>query len=102
VLLAENGQRAVDLFSEYRRDIRLIILDLTMPVLNGEEALLKLREADPLIPIVLSSGYNQAEIVRRFPRQTVIGFIQKPYTVRQLNEAIAKALPDSIANLTQP
>ena len=101
VLLAEDGKQAVELFTEHHRKTRLIILDLTMPVMSGEESLDLLRKVDPQIPIVLSSGYNQVEIIRRFTKQNITGFLEKPYTVTQLREAIAKALPDSVANLTR-
>ncbi len=95
VLLAEDGKQAVELFTEHHRKTRLIILDLTMPVMSGEESLDLLRKVDPQIPIVLSSGYNQVEIIRRFTKQNITGFLEKPYTVTQLREAIAKALPES-------
>jgi CheY-like chemotaxis protein len=93
VVLATDGKQAVELFKKDHGNIRLIILDLTMPVMGGEEALVKLREVDPLIPVLLSSGYNQVEIIQRFTKQTITGFIQKPYTVAQLNEAVTNALP---------
>jgi CheY-like chemotaxis protein len=95
VLLAKDGKHAVELFKDHRGKIRLIVLDLTMPVMNGEEASVLLRDADPVIPILLSSGYNQVEIIERFAKQNITGFIQKPYTVTQLKEAIANVLQDS-------
>ena len=92
VLLATDGKQAVDIFKEHRRDIRLIILDLTMPSMNGEESLNLLRGVDRDVPILLSSGYNPVEIIRRFKPQNIAGFIQKPFTVKQLNAAVEKAL----------
>ncbi len=92
ILLAENGLEAVGRFQELRDKIRLIILDLTMPVMGGEEALSLLRGIDPHIPILLSSGYNQVEIIRRFTKRNVNGFLQKPYTVKQLQESVERAL----------
>jgi PAS domain S-box-containing protein len=92
LLVAENGKQAVDLFTQHHGVIRLIILDLTMPVMSGDEAISLLRGIDPAIPILLSSGYNQVELIRRFNRQNITGFIQKPYTAKQLTEALAKAL----------
>lgn len=94
VVLAKDGKEAVDLFAKYRGKIRLIILDLTMPVISGEEAIIKLRRLDPQIPILLASGYNQVEIIRRFTKQKITGFVQKPFTIAQLHEAVAKALPN--------
>jgi CheY-like chemotaxis protein len=92
LLIAENGNQVVDLFAEHRRIIRLIVLDLTMPVMSGDEAISLLRGIDPAEPILLSSGYNQVELIRRFTRQNITGFIQKPYTAKQLTEALAKVL----------
>jgi PAS domain S-box-containing protein len=91
-LLAENGKAALDLFGQRREAIRLVILDVTMPVLNGEEVLARLRDMDPQIPILLSSGYNKADIIERFARQEISGLLQKPYTSAQLSNAVARAL----------
>lgn len=92
VMLAENGKLAVDLFKQHSGNLRLVILDLTMPVMGGEEAMSLLREIDPCVPILLSSGYNQVEIIRRFTTQHVNGFIQKPYSISQLTNAVTKVL----------
>ncbi len=92
VLLAADGKKGVELFEAHRHEIRLILLDLTMPVMNGEDAAAAIRSIDPDIPIIISSGYNQAEVVDRFAAHGIAGFIQKPFTTKKLAEKINSVL----------
>ena len=94
VLLAENGREAVDLLRGHGAEISLVLLDLTMPVLGGEEALRELRRVRPDVKIVLSSGFNEAEAIQRFAGERLSGFIQKPYSAGQLAEKV-KAILES-------
>jgi CheY-like chemotaxis protein len=80
VLEADNGLAAIELFREHSSDIALVILDLTMPKMGGEEAFPELRKIRPDVKIVVSSGYNESEAMTLFDGQRVSGFIQKPYT----------------------
>jgi CheY-like chemotaxis protein len=84
VLLAENGQEAVDLFGEVHARVNVVVLDMTMPVMGGEEALRLMKAIDPGVRVVLSSGFNEVEAVRRFTGKGLAGFIQKPFTARAL------------------
>ena len=61
-----------------------IILDLNMPVMGGEEALLHLRRIRADVPVILTSGYNQAEAMLRMGGKGVSAFLQKPFTVDQV------------------
>jgi PAS domain S-box-containing protein len=92
VLLAENGRQAVDLLRSHREEVGLVLLDLTMPLLGGEEAVRELRRVRPDVKIVLSSGIDEAEAIQRFAGQRIAGFIQKPYTAGQLAEKIKTVL----------
>lgn len=92
VLLAEDGQAGVELFARVHRQIALVLLDLTMPRMGGEEALTRLRAIRPDVPVILSSGYNEAEILRRFTVQPVAGFVQKPYTATRILSKIQEVL----------
>jgi signal transduction histidine kinase/CheY-like chemotaxis protein len=93
VIEAENGKRGLQIFEEHGENISLVLLDLTMPVMNGEEALQRIRRIRPRVPIILSSGFNEAEALRRFGLASVSGFLQKPYTSAKLAETAQKALP---------
>ena len=88
VLLAENGQIAVDLFTEARDRISLVLLDMTMPVMNGEEKLLHLQRIEPGVKVILTSGYDESEAMVRFQGAGLAGFIQKPYTASRLVERV--------------
>lgn len=63
--------------------------------MNGDESPIQLRRVDPDVPILLSSGYNQVDIIRRVKPQNIAGFIQKPFTIKQLNTAVEKALDEA-------
>ena len=79
VITASNGVEGVALYRERAADVRLVLLDLSMPGLSGEETFHQLREIDPAVRVVLSSGYSEAEATRRVSAQGLAGFIQKPY-----------------------
>lgn len=84
VLAAADGADGIALYAQWQAEVSLIILDLSMPGLSGEETLAGLRRLDPTVPIILSSGYSQREATRRFAGQTVSGFLQKPYDAEAL------------------
>ena len=92
VLVAENGQAGVDLFRSHSDRISLIVLDLTMPVMGGEQAFDLLRAIRADVPVVLSSGYSEIEAAGRFAGKDFAGFIQKPYDVNRLIETVGSAL----------
>ncbi len=92
VLTAHNGQAGVELFRQHSGVVALIVLDLLMPVMGGEETLEQLQAINPAVPVLLSSGLDQLEASRRFGGKRAAGFIQKPYDVSRLLEAIAAAL----------
>jgi PAS domain S-box-containing protein len=98
VLTAENGALGVDLLHSEADRIRCVVLDLTMPVMSGEEALSRMREAHPRIPVILSSGFNEAQAVRQFEGKGLAGFLQKPYTAGRLLNAVESVIAQAEAN----
>lgn len=90
VLTAGDGQEAVEIFRFRGKEIALVLLDLTMPRMNGEEAFRELRRIDPGVRVVLSSGYSEQEIAARFAGRGLAGFIQKPYQVERLRETLKR------------
>jgi two-component system, cell cycle sensor histidine kinase and response regulator CckA len=91
VLTASNGREALDLLLK-GSEVALVILDLTMPVLTGEQMVPMIRAARPEIPIILSSGYSEAEVQRRFTSSGIAGVLQKPYNVDELISKIKGVL----------
>lgn len=92
VLTAADGREAVELYARRNKEIDLVILDLTMPRMDGEAACRELRRIDEDIRVIVSSGYNQQEVSRQFAATALSGFIQKPYTMRKLESAINEVL----------
>ncbi|HXI39920.1 MAG TPA: PAS domain S-box protein [Bryobacteraceae bacterium] len=92
VVLAENGNEGVQLFQVLAEKVSAVLLDMAMPVMNGEEALRRLKAINPAIKVILSSGYNQVETIRRFTGEGLAGFIQKPYSTSALVEKIRSVL----------
>jgi two-component system, cell cycle sensor histidine kinase and response regulator CckA len=95
VITAEDGYQGVSRFTELHADLSLVILDMTMPVMSGGEALRRMRTINPGVPVVLSSGFNEMEAIQRFTGEGLAGFIQKPYTVTTLAEKIRAVLQGS-------
>ncbi len=91
-LVARDGAAAVQLFRENRTEIGLVLLDLSMPGLSGEQTFEELRRLDPTVRVLLSSGYSEAEATRRFVGRGLAGFIQKPYRPEHLVDAVRRAL----------
>jgi CheY-like chemotaxis protein len=84
VLLAGNGAEALAVFSRNVRRISLVLLDLVMPVMSGEEALPHLLSMNPDAPVIVSSGHGEEECRVRLKEPRVAGFLQKPYTAASL------------------
>jgi PAS domain S-box-containing protein len=92
VLVAENGREGVDLFRLVHEKVALVILDMSMPVMSGEETLRNLRLIDSETPVILSSGFNEVEAIRRFTGKGLAGFIQKPYSALDLARRVKTTL----------
>lgn len=91
---AEDGPSALLLFDRHRTELRAVLLDMTMPLMSGEEVFRELRLRDPGVRVVLSTGYAQVDARRLGGLIGLRGFLQKPYSVRQLSETLSRALED--------
>ena len=69
-----------------------MVLDLTMPHIDGEEAFRELRRIRADVPILISSGYNAQDVTTRFAGKNLSGFLQKPYAPRELIGALREIL----------
>ena len=91
-LQAGDGLEALGMLRQHHLRICLMVLDLTMPQKDGAETYQTLRQEGFSTPVILSSGYSETEAVQRFPGAGLAGFLQKPYRVAELMEAVRKAL----------
>jgi PAS domain S-box-containing protein len=91
VVTAEHGAQALELFDNIPDEVKLVLLDVNMPVLDGGETALALRERKPDIPILVMSGIADEDALGRFETMRISGFIPKPFAPDQLAQAIAIA-----------
>jgi two-component system cell cycle sensor histidine kinase/response regulator CckA len=92
VLTAANGREAVEKFAAARTEITLVLLDLTMPVLGGEEAFRAMRQMRPDVRVVLMSGYSSHELASRYGAEGLAGFVQKPFRLEELEACLTTVL----------
>jgi two-component system cell cycle sensor histidine kinase/response regulator CckA len=92
VLRAEDGAQGVAIFDANRGRIDVVLLDLSMPGLSGEETFRRLRRIDPGVRVILSSGYDGNEARERFGASAPFAFLQKPYRPDQLLAEIGRCL----------
>ena len=92
VLTAGNGREALEIFNPKKDEIACVILDLTMPRMDGEETFRELRRIKPDVRVVLSSGYNEQEVTQKFIGKGLAGFIQKPYRMAELGRKLREVI----------
>ena len=84
VLTAKDGVEEIQVFQNHTPNIHLILLDLTMPNMNGAECFENLRKIDPDIPVIISSGFSKEMGADELMEQDANGFLQKPYIIGSL------------------
>lgn len=92
VLSAPDGRTGVEIFRRNAKDIDVVLLDMTMPGMRGDEVFHSLRHIREDACVILSSGYAEQEAVSRFVGAHPAGFVQKPYTIDRLVESIGAAM----------
>jgi PAS domain S-box-containing protein len=91
-LSAVDGQDGINVFRENADSITCVLLDLTMPRMDGGEAYHAMKRIQADVPIILSSGFDEIDITERFGESGIAGFIQKPYKLVKLREAVQRAI----------
>lgn len=92
VLTASTGTEAVHLFEENSSSIRLVLLDRTMPGMDGEEVLSNIRQIDPSTAVILMSGYKERDALRGLDPDHLSGFLAKPFRPSDLLRELKRAL----------
>ena len=83
VLESPTGEEGVAVHRRHAGAIGLVVLDLTMPGMNGVDALREIRRVDPAVPVIVASGYAAQDSVEDL-RSPGVSFLQKPYSALQL------------------
>ncbi len=92
VVTACDGREAVAAVERPDLQIDLVLMDLTMPHMDGKEAFQIIRRLRPTLPVILSSGYNEQESIQSFSGRGLDAFLQKPYTLRALEQTVFEVL----------
>ncbi len=92
VVTAKDGFQALELYRKLRDHLSLVILDFTMPVMDGSDVFNELLAINPRVPVVLSSGFAEQESIRAMLARGLRGFIPKPYTQKKLLEQVRSVL----------
>lgn len=94
VLTSEDGQESVEVFRQRVHELSLVLLDMTMPRMEGKDAFREMRRINPDVPVILMSGYNEQDATNEFCGRGLAGFIQKPFKPEDLYRKIAEILGD--------
>ena len=92
VVEAADGREALALFELRHGELDLVLMDLTMPHLDGHQAFLQMRAVDASVPVILTSGYSEEEVLREFLGRGLAGFLAKPYQRSQFMAVLQQAL----------
>jgi len=92
VLVASGGEEAIDLFSRHREDIDLVILDLVLPGMMGEEILDALKKLDPGVKVLVTTGYGSAPSLERVRKMGALDIVTKPFDFDRLLDSVRSAL----------
>ncbi|WP_026374797.1 response regulator [Aestuariibacter salexigens] len=92
VIQAENGLEAVNTYRKQWQDIDLVILDMAMPVMNGNDAYFEMQVINPDINVIVASGYDSSSTSAFLSSQGVKGFIEKPFNLNALLTMVTRVL----------
>jgi signal transduction histidine kinase len=90
--MAADGLEAIGIYRQHRGEIDLVLLDFSMPKMTGRECFLALKEIDPKVRALLSSGFGLDGALQDVMAEGMAGFVQKPYAIQELSEAIQRVL----------
>ncbi len=95
VLEAKNGKEALSVYGKHKDDIDIVIMDMIMPGMGGLELYSKLKENNPAVKVLLSSGYSLNSQAREILNRGCNGFIQKPFNLDQMSQKLRKILDEA-------
>jgi CheY-like chemotaxis protein len=96
VITASDGVEAIRIFRDHCDEIDLVLMDLTMPNMDGAAAMQEIRSIKPDTKIILSSGFNEQELDGRISNQSPSGFIRKPYSMKNLGDELRRVMDDVV------
>jgi len=92
VVEASDGEHGLEAFGRDPEAIDLVVLDMTMRGLDGPEVAMRLRSIEPEVRVLMVSGYPPEDTARRVGKARADGFLQKPFSIEELSEAVTKTM----------
>ena len=92
VLEAADGREGLALFELHHAEITVVLMDLTMPHMDGREAFLRMHAVNPGVPVVLTSGYSEQDVIGGFVGRGLAGFLPKPYPSSAFQAVLRQAM----------
>ena len=92
VLTARNGEEALRVFRNHPGKIDLVLLDLTMPVMGGRDCFRYLKQIDPRVRVLISSGFSAEGTATELMDEGALAYVQKPYDVDALARIVRQAI----------
>jgi PAS domain S-box-containing protein len=92
VLMAEDGARAMEVYQAHRGEIALVVLDVIMPQMSGLECLRRLRELDPPVKVLISTGYTARSLAEELLAEGALGVVEKPFRIQDFAVAVRAAI----------
>lgn len=92
VLEAENGREGIEMYERHQQTVQLVLLDMLMPVMDGTECFQRLKELDPEVKVVISSGFTRDADLHLLKEQGLCDFVRKPLNMAELSETVANVL----------
>jgi two-component system cell cycle sensor histidine kinase/response regulator CckA len=95
VLMAEDGVQALEVYQAHLGEIALVVLDMIMPQMGGQECLRRLREMDPQVKVLISTGYTAKDLAQELVAEGALGVVRKPFLLQDFASAVRMALDKS-------
>ncbi len=92
VLLADDGLSGLEMYKLHQDEIDLVILDIIMPKLNGDEVYTRLKEIDPNIKVIVTSGFVQPDVIQKLKKLGINGYIKKPFEIQTVQKQLDNIL----------
>jgi DNA-binding NtrC family response regulator len=92
VLTAGDGEEAVEVYRQHKKEIAVVVLDIMLPDVGGREVFRRIREIDPEAQVIIASGYNQERDATDLLKEGALKFVQKPYRIDSLVGAVGEVI----------
>ena len=92
LLVARNGKEAIETYQKNKEQVDIVLLDMIMPDISGSDTCDRMKELDPDIKVLLSSGYSLEGRATEIMDRGCNGFIQKPFKMKELSQKLREIL----------